>query len=553
MSVLGKKWLIKNPDPEKEIFKKLLENRNLQTIEELADFHDPFLFKDMNLAVSRIKKAIDSSERIIVFGDYDVDGVTAAAIVIHTLKVLKANYSYRLPHRVEDGYGLSEKFIDEFAEKNVGLIITVDCGISCSAAVSKAKSLNIDTIITDHHTVSDAYPKDAFAILHPKMPDSSYPFADLTGAGVALKLAHALAKKFLPQESQFDHLNSLLDLATLGTIADLGPLIGENRFIVRQGLQNLAHTRWPGLRKIKELAYIKEGENIDPMKVGFQITPRLNAAGRLSTAYSALQLLLEEDEEKILYLSKHLEQLNQKRQLMTEKAMNEAEKYFLDQQLPQILIAHSPDWHVGILGLIASKLVEKFNRPAIVMQDLNDNLVASARSPQFFNIVEAIENSKQHLISYGGHAQAAGFSIEESKLETFCSEINIFAEAKLKNLNFEQILEIDCELSGEQLSFNLFDEIQRFAPFGIGNQKPNFILKNVKPQLVNLVGETKNHLKFNFNTQVSTLNVIAFKMGQYFDQIKSASSVDIVFQLDRNIWNQKHYLNLHALDFKINQ
>ncbi|MEK7085951.1 MAG: DHH family phosphoesterase, partial [Patescibacteria group bacterium] len=260
MSILGKKWLIKNNDKQKSILEKILENRDFRNLNELRDFYDPFLFNDMERAVSRIDRAIKSREHITIFGDYDVDGISGTAILVHILRKLNANVDYMLPNRVTDGYGLSEKFINEFIEKKVGLIITVDCGISCSKEIAKAKENNIDTIITDHHTIPETFPDKAFAILHPKIPNSTYPFSELTGAGVALKLAHALIKKYLPEPEQNDYLNSLLDLAALGTIADLGPLRDENRLIVSKGLDSLANTKWSGLKRIKELANIKEGD-----------------------------------------------------------------------------------------------------------------------------------------------------------------------------------------------------------------------------------------------------------------------------------------------------
>ncbi len=554
MSILGKKWLIKNNDKQKSILEKILENRDFRNLNELRDFYDPFLFNDMERAVSRIDRAIKSREHITIFGDYDVDGISGTAILVHILRKLNANVDYMLPNRVTDGYGLSEKFINEFIEKKVGLIITVDCGISCSKEIAKAKENNIDTIITDHHTIPETFPDKAFAILHPKIPNSTYPFSELTGAGVALKLAHALIKKYLPEPEQNDYLNSLLDLAALGTIADLGPLRDENRLIVSKGLDSLANTKWSGLKRIKELANIKEGDIIDTVKIGFQIAPRINAAGRIGNALTALSLLLNENDEEITLLSNELETLNHQRQDMTEQALKEAEKCVLvDTDMPYILIAHSPDWHVGILGLIAGKLAEKYARPAIAMRDCGDVLVASARSPEYFNIVEALTKHKKYLVNFGGHAQAAGFNINKDKLEEFTKEISLYAKERLEKLDLKTVIEIDCELNENEIDFELLDQIEKLQPFGVDNKKPIFVMQNVEPHFVDKVGHDGSHLKFTARFNTRSFPVIAFRMGQFTERLRKHPKIDLVFQLDRHNWNNKESIQFQALDFRINE
>ena len=546
MSVLGKKWLIKNKDSNKSIFEKMLENRGFsKSIDEDLEFHDPYLFKDMEKAVSRIKEAIEKQERIIVFGDYDVDGITAAAILIQTLKKLGANSSYRLPNRMHDGYGLSEKFIDEFIEKDIKLVITVDCGIACKNEIKKAKDNGIDVIITDHHSIPDNFPDDACAIIHPKIQDTNYPYSELTGAGVALKLAKAL----MP-----DDYEELLDLAAMGTIADLGPLTGENRLIVKKGLKVLSNTKWPGLSKIKEYTKLKKGEKVDTFNVGYQIAPRINAAGRIGNPYTALALILQETEdEKTLSLSQKLEDLNKERQEMTLSSVNDAEGNLDKSNLPSIIIDHRPGWHVGILGLIAGRLCETYSRPSIMMQDFGETLVASARGPQFFNIVEALKECSDLLISFGGHAQAAGFTIKKENLEKFIKKITAYADKKLKNESFESVLEIDCEIDNKDLSFNLIDQIGSMEPFGIANQKPIFVLKNVEPLFVSNVGKGAAHLKFSIQNAGKNIGVIAFRMGDHVETLRKHRKIDLAFHLERNVWNNKESIQLQALDFEINE
>ncbi|MDD3861883.1 MAG: DHH family phosphoesterase, partial [Candidatus Gracilibacteria bacterium] len=308
MSFLGKKWIIRNPDQNKDPLTKILENREVENIEDGAVLHDPFLFEDMKKAVERVKNAIQKQERIIVLGDYDVDGISGATILITTLRKMGANVSYRLPHRVNDGYGLSGKFIDEFIEKNVNLLITVDCGISSNKEIKKAKENGIDVIITDHHTIPIDQTTDTVAILHPQKKDSKYPYKDLTGAGVALKFAQALMIDEHGENFNSEEFDELVALASLGTIADLGPLKGENRWIVKKGLKNLLNTKSRGLKKLIELAGKKEQEIIDSYTIGFRIAPRINAAGRIGDPYLALSLLLQgEDSEKVDGLGQQLE------------------------------------------------------------------------------------------------------------------------------------------------------------------------------------------------------------------------------------------------------
>ncbi len=544
MSILGKKWIIKNTSSHLSTLEKILENREVTLHEELT-LHDPYLFKDMEKAVARIDQALDNQERIIIFGDYDVDGITAAAILVHTLKKLNANISYRLPNRLKDGYGLSEKFIDEFIEKEVKLIITVDCGISCYDAIKKAKENGIDAIITDHHTIPKNIPEHAVAIIHPKL-DNNYPYPELTGAGVSLKLAQALLK------DEQELFTSLIDLASLGTVADLGPLTGENRFIVKKGLEVLAQTKWVGLKKIMNIALVKESDELDTNTIGFRIAPRINAAGRIGDPYIALSLLLEESEnDKVNLLGSRLENLNIERQQMTESALNEAiESLQMDHNDPPILIAEHPDWHVGILGLIASKLAEKYGRPAIIMQDFGDMLVASGRSPGYFNITEALEFCKEYLVSYGGHAQAAGFNLKKENLINFRAKLYQYALQKMQNIDTKPVLEIDCELSENEMHLDFLTEIEQLKPFGIANKTPTFLIHKVEPLFIDQVGKAKEHLKFSIKSENKNIDVIAFQMGQYAEEIRDHRQIDLVFHLDRNKWNDRENLQIRALDFR---
>lgn len=550
MSLRGKKWLVKNSDTEKELFQKLMENRGVGEGFEIENFHDPFLFLEMKRAVGRIEEAIKKKERVMIFGDYDVDGISGTAILMHTLKEIGAEVSCRVPNRLDDGYGLSERFIKEFEEKKVRLIITVDCGISGKSPISFAKEKGIETIITDHHTIPGDFPSDAFAIIHPKLADSGYPFEDLTGAGVALKLAHALIQTKIDPAKREDFLESLLDLASLGTVADLGPLLNENRLIVKRGLKVLSNTRWTGLRRIKELANIKDGDLVDTHNIGYHLAPRINAAGRIGDPYIPLMLLLQKElTPQTQSLGDSLETLNKERQKMTETALDEVEGVLYSPEDQFILMAQNPNWHVGVLGLIAGKLAEKHGRPAIIMQDFGDMLTGSARSPQYFNIIEAITHCKEYLSGFGGHAQAAGFNIKKENLEAFKEKISEYAKKTLRGKELKSVLEIDCEIGEAEISFETIKKIQELAPFGIGNQKPAFLLKNVEPLFVQQVGKTADHIKFQINAGGNKYEVIAFGMGGLADKIRVLRKIDMVFHLEINRWNNRENLQLQALDF----
>jgi single-stranded-DNA-specific exonuclease len=548
MSVLGKKWLIRNESKEKSAIEKIMEDRSHKSLDELSSFHDPALFDDMEKAVERIQKAIKDDEKITIFGDYDVDGISGTAILVRVLRMLNANVACRLPSRIHDGYGLSKKFIDGFVMDGTKLIITVDCGISCRNEIEKANQAGLDTIITDHHTIPEQKP-DAFAILHPKL-NNTYPFPELTGSGVAFKLAHALIRENFPNEED-SLVEQFVDLASLGTVADLGPLVNENRLIVKRGLEALAKTKWIGLRQIMDLANIETEGDLDTYSIGFQIGPRINAAGRIGDPHTALSLLLQENKSSLLYeLSEKLEKLNEHRKTMTFEALEEAEQHFENySELPQILIAENPNWHVGILGLVAGRLCEKYGRPVIIMQDLGDTLVASARGPQGFNITEAMAASAPLLVNFGGHAQAAGLNIEKKNLDLFKKQISEFAEEKLSLKDTTQTLEIDCEIDPTEISFDFLKQIELLRPFGIANAQPVFIARNIEPAFINQVGQNGDHLKFSVPRESKPVQAIGFYLGKHADELRQYLRIDLVFHLERNTWKNKDYLQIRALDF----
>lgn len=565
MSLLGKRWIIKNTHPEKKLLEKLMQNRDLNDSEKITTFFsdaesflDPYLMKDMEKAVRRITSAIKNSERIIVYGDYDVDGITGTTILVKTLNKLGAQTSYRIPHRFDDGYGLHDKYIEECATIGAKLIITVDCGISCAKQIAHAKQLGLDVIITDHHTIPENFPTDAHAILHPLQPDCPYPFKGLTGSAVALKLSHALLVK-LSSEDHLAFLESLTDLASFGTVADCGPLTGENRTIVKRGLKAFKHTHWPGLRQMKKMAKIKEEDLLDTTTIGYKMGPRINAAGRIDHPYVALQLLLrDEDDEKTLALAQKLEGLNLKRQEMTQKAIFEAMKLYKPEYHKHLFIAHSPDWHTGILGLIASRAVEKFGCPAIILQDRGDMLVASARSIDGCNITELLASQAENLITFGGHSAAAGFSVAKEKFHIVERELYKKAQSLwgTSSGGFTPALNLDCEIAHHELTTENALQIEKMQPFGIGNTKPLFMLKNVKISEISLVGKEHNHARLTVTLPAGSgvLTGIFFSAPERIlhRQIGSPDdSVTLACNLELNRFRGKTTLQLNIIDLEL--
>lgn len=569
MSILGKKWLIKNVNGKVSVKDRLMVNRELTEENQIQKYlypdrksglHDPFLMKDMGNAVHRIEKAIQSCERIIIFGDYDVDGISGTAILYHTLKTLGAQVSYRLPHRLKDGYGLSNTFVEDFAKAGAKLIITVDCGISCKTQIEMAKNHGIDTIVTDHHTLPKNFPHAAYAVLHPLQPDCKYPFKGLTGAGVAYKLASALISNKFSGDERDEHIFSLLDLASLGTIADIGPIQDENRVIVKYGLEALKNTKWPGLKFLKENAGIKPNEKINVHMIGFRISPRINAAGRIDHPYFALQLLLSDEcGAKAEKLALHLEKLNNNRRQMVVEAVEEAEKQYFEATTGttagaatssdiKIFIGWSARWHVGILGLIASRFVEKYGIPCIILQDFGEHLVASARSMEDFNIIEALTFHSDYLEHFGGHAQAAGFSVKKTKLTEFVEAMTAYAETKLAQKKNESVVKIDCELGAEDVNEDLMKFLEQMEPFGHANEQPIFLIKDVSVAFAKKVGKEQKHLSFRASVDDKKVQAIAYGFGQHHSILERHSKLDLVCNLERNVWNGRSSLQLKVID-----
>jgi single-stranded-DNA-specific exonuclease len=565
---MDKKWQIapkinqstKNKFPEiNPIILQLLFNRGLGTQEKIDEFlnpdygqdiHDPFLFRDMNKAVDRILKAIKKKEKIVVYGDYDADGVCATVLLAEVLKELGALPEVYIPYRNTEGYGLNDKAVEELSRSGTKLIITVDCGISNKNEIEKAKKNGIEVIITDHHYEPKELPK-AFATINPKIHGEKYPFDDLAGVGVAFKLAQALLKTEKNINQGFEKW--LLDLVALGTVTDIADLLGENRTLVRYGLIVLKKTKRLGLLELLKAAQINPYE-IDSRVIGYYLGPRLNAAGRLDHASTAYQLLITEDENEAKKIAQDLDGKNRQRQKMTKKIVQEALKQIgkIDEK-KKLLTAIGESWPAGVVGLVAGKIADQYYRPTLIMERGEYEIIGSGRSIEEFNLIRALQKMEKYLSRYGGHAQACGFTMtNEKNLEKFRAELEKIVEEELKGKELYPKINIDLEIDLEEVNWDLYENTEKFEPFGEANQDPVFLAKNLKVVGIECVGQDGKHLRLqvNHNTRM-VKKAIGFNFGYWSDKINVGDKIDMVFKLEVNQWNGSRELQLKVVDLKL--
>ncbi len=514
-----------------------------------APLYPPYLFEDMEKAVSRIEKAVKSNEKIVIYGDYDVDGVTAIVVLFLFFKnFLKyTNIDYYIPHRQDEGYGLNIDALTAIKAAGAGLIISVDCGISAKKEVEFCSVNNMDIIITDHHIPEgETTPDKAFAIINPKL-SKKYPERELSGAGVAYKLLCALADRF-----KIDIKNEFLDFVALGTVADIVPLTYENRILARRGFKQIEKTTNIGLKKLKEVAGIKTDARISTYHVGFILGPRINAAGRLEHAKKAVELFVSDDAELVETIARELNETNEERKSVMNKTHEEAVKMLKDGYNPEedfVIILYDSLWNAGIVGLVASKVVRSFNRPAFILTKSDDGLIhGSARSVHSVNIFEAIKSAHSHLERYGGHKLAAGITMKEANLNGFKGAVNAYLKKTFKKEDFEPVLKIDCMIN-EPLSLRdikIFDKLQ---PWGEGNPKPVFSLNEVEVREVKLM--KSNTMKFYGKVKDKFYNFLLFGYTEeQADDIKPGHIFDVAFTPTINVWKDEESLILEVQDIK---
>ena len=562
-----KKWIFMHKEHKAEEVRTLSENYNVAPIiatimlnREITDtesfitpteegFLDPFLMLGMEKATERILKAISANEKIAIYGDYDVDGITSTAIMVKFLRSHKADVIYYIPDRHEEGYGINTDAIDKIHAQGVTLLITVDCGITALKEIAYAKELGMDTIITDHHECKDETP-DAYCLLNPKQPECEYPFKKLAGVGVAFKLLQALTIKMHFHMREL--IDEYIDLVAIGTIADVMPLIGENRIIVKKGLDLLKYTVNRGIRALADVAEINLS-SVQTGTIGFMLAPRINAAGRMGDPRCAVELLLAKDDMTAKRYAEILNDKNRERQeteiSILEDALNIIESTPSMKNDFVIVLAHE-GWHHGIIGIVASKISERFNKPCILISTDEENGKGSGRSIRSFNLFKALENSGHLMQKFGGHDLAAGLSIKPENIDKFREEINAYAKSCLTEDDFMPILYIDSELPPPYINMNTAEKLSILEPYGMGNACPLFYTTKLCVSQIRPLSEGK-HIKLVLTSGEYCIEAVGFNMGELLGLLKENDYVDIAFSIDINIYRGARQLQVLLKDVKI--
>lgn len=512
----------------------------------LEDLHDPFLMKDMDAAVNRIWKAFETNERILVFGDYDVDGTTAVSLLSSYLKEVYPNVDTYIPDRYSEGYGVSYAGIDYAAETGCTLIIALDCGIKSIAHVAYAKEKGIDFIICDHHLPGESLP-DAVAVLDPKRPDCNYPYDELCGCGVGFKLIQALGTRL---GHTIDDLVPHLDLVATAIGADIVPITGENRVLAKFGLEVINTSPRPGL---KALLGQHKKKNVDITDVVFTIAPRINAAGRIKHGKEAVKLLTEFDENEAMKFAAEIERYNADRKdldkLITAQALQQIEENKEHTRFTTVVYHES--WHKGVIGIVASRLMETYYRPTLVFTKSGDKLAASARSVRNFDVYRALEACSEHLEQFGGHMYAAGMTIREEKFPVFKEAFERVVEQTIHPDLLVPETTIDCEINLSDITPKFRRLIKRFEPFGPGNMAPVFLTRNVADTgYGKTIGDDNCHLRLYLKQDGIAVPAVGFQLGKKLDLTKNRQPLDIVYCIEENEWNDTVSLQLRLKDLR---
>jgi len=563
---MNKVWQVKEPNIKlqkqlaseldvSQILAQLLINRGIENAGQARDFldcdliglHDPFLFKGMDQAVQRVKQAISRNEQIMVWGDYDIDGITSVAVLITTLKDMGAKTSYYLPNRLVEGYGLNKKGAQAAKDNNISLIITVDCGISDHQEIAYLNELGIDTIVTDHHQLKGPELPAAHAIINPFQKECSYPFKRLAGVGVAAKFASALLG------DQEKILNRHLDIITLGTVGDIVPLRGENRTLVKHGLNSIMQTEKLGLLALLEACSLHDRQ-INAGHIGFILGPRNNASGRLGSPEDSLNLLLTMDKKKARDLAQRLEQSNRHRRKIESQTLQEAVDQVerkINFKQHNIIVLGAPNWHQGVIGIVASRLVDRYFRPTIMMSLDGEFGKGSGRSIDSFHLLNALTECKDLLEEYGGHSHACGLKLKEDNFDKFFETINQLASKTLVSKDLISKLDLEMVMPLSDLNMDLINQLDALEPFGADNPRPvicSYGLK-VKSRAQVIGGK---HLKFWVTDGNLTCEAIGFNKARVFPQFLGGENIDLAYSPSINNWQGNSTIQLKIEDLKIN-
>ncbi len=572
MSVLNKKWQV-SPKAPKEFIQEypefsyvilqLLYNRGINAQNKIDEFFNPdyqqdifnpMLLKGMDRALERILKAYKFNERVAIFGDYDADGVTSSVLLMELFRdILGLKGQVYIPDRLTEGYGMNKAAVDWLNKKNIKLIITCDCGVSNKAEIDYARNLGIDVIVTDHHSLPHEFSHD-YIVINPKQKGDQYPFKELAGVGVAYKLAQAIINniksfKSVKTDSVFE--KNFLDLVAIGTIADCSPIISENRALVKYGIEVLKYNSRKGLQTLFDIAGLDKTK-INTYAIGFVIAPRINSAGRLDHANTAYKLLATNKDQEAQALAKKINESNITRQKLTEEISIKAKNVIGDiSKKNKILIAVGDDWPLGVLGIVAGKISEEYNRPVMIAGQGKDQTVGSARGIDAFNLIEAIAKNKAILLEYGGHKKAAGFTVANNNLNKFFANMIEIAGNDIKDEDLTPITKIDMELDVNQVNWDLYNELIKFEPFGINNERPLFKFTNVRFEAISALGKEKKHFKIEIVNNVNNLEVICFNFKNNLNNLKEGDIIDFIAEINQNQWNGYKKMQLIVKDIRI--
>lgn len=549
---------------------KILSSRQNIGPDKIYDFlnpridklHDPFLFNDMKKAVNKILQTGFEGKKILIYGDYDVDGVTGSSMLYNFLRSLHFNVSCYIPDRLEEGYGFSSLSTENVIGLNPDLTVTVDCGITSKEYIKLLTDHNITVIVTDHHEpMSDKVP-ECYALLAATMPDSGYPFRNLCGAGVVFKLISAMCRMLDENKGEYpfdnkenikDRYLEYLDLAALGTVSDVVPLVDENRIIVKFGLEQIRKTRNTGLKELLRVSDL-ENRTVDTYHVGFVLGPRLNAAGRIGSAYRALELLTSTDEEKCREIAEELNTENIKRQMLQDTIFKEADlliKKQNDLDNDKVLVVAKEGWHHGVIGIVSSKITEKYSLPSILLAIEEDNAKGSGRSIKNFNLFQALYHADRFLERYGGHEAAAGMTLKRDHIDALREALNEYAKNTACLEDLIPTLYADTKVSLEDVTKENITDMESLKPFGEGNKQPVFVLENLEIVQLRAVGQNKNHLSLRVKQRNVYVDAIGYNMGEFYEYLEPGETVHVMCSMGINEWNGRSDPSLRLIDIKL--
>lgn len=568
--MVRKMWKYRNPALRSDMVKAAAEKNNVPYIisnillnrgidgEDFGAFiskskkniKNPMDMLDMETAAERVVKALHDNEKIVIYGDYDVDGITSTALLYDFLLSQGADIEYYIPDRKDEGYGINIMAVNKLIRAGMKLLITVDCGITAIGEVEFAKLQGTDVIITDHHTCKERIPEAAVAVVNPKRPEDEYGFDGLAGVGVAFKLMLAVVMKLGLNTGEY--FNKYVDIAAIGTIADVVPLVDENRVIVSKGLELLQEPKRPGLRKLFEVAGVAD-KKVTASTIAFSLAPRLNAAGRLGTAVTSVELLLTHNEGKALEIAAELDRENRERQETEQKIFEEIMEMISKDSAfnkRKVIVLASEGWHNGVIGIVASRLVERYYKPTILISIEDGRGKGSGRSIEGFNLFDALSACDDLLTTFGGHAVAAGLSINEEQIDDFREKINKYADSVLKEDSMIPVVKLDCLLGGKNLNLATARLIAGLEPYGMGNERPVFGIKNARVINVSAVGAESKHLRMTVEKDGVEVGCIGFGMGEYDRLIKPGDMIHAAFRLDINTFRDVESVQLMLTDIK---